>query len=145
MTSTALLYDYLKKQGADVCYYIPEREGEGYGMHCSSVDTLSERGVNLIITVDNGIAAVEEVAYAAQKGMDVVVTDHHMPPDTLPRAVAVVDPHRADCASRCKDYAGVGVAFKLICALEGDADTVAEEYGDLVALGTLAEDRKSVV
>lgn len=139
VTSTALLYDYLKKQGADVCYYIPEREGEGYGMHCSSVDTLSERGVNLIITVDNGIAAVEEVAYAAQKGMDVVVTDHHMPPDTLPRAVAVVDPHRADCASRCKDYAGVGVAFKLICALEGDADTVAEEYGDLVALGTLAD------
>ena len=62
-----------------------------------------------------------------------------MPPDTLPRAVAVVDPHRADCASRCKDYAGVGVAFKLVCALEGDADTVAEEYGDLVALGTLAD------
>ena len=75
---------------------------------------------------------IRDRAYAAQKGMDVVVTDHHMPPDTLPRAVAVVDPHRADCASRCKDYAGVGVAFKLVCALEGDADTVAEEYGCLL-------------
>ena len=139
VTSTVLLYSYLKKNGADVRYYIPEREGEGYGMHRSSVEALAKEGVRLIVTVDNGVAAVEEAAYAAGLGVDVVVTDHHMPPDPMPRAVAVVDPHRPDCGSQYKDYAGVGVAFKLVCALDGDADAVAAEYGDLVALGTLAD------
>ncbi|MCI8553753.1 MAG: single-stranded-DNA-specific exonuclease RecJ [Clostridiales bacterium] len=139
VTATALLYSFLAKNGADVLYYIPEREGEGYGMHEQSVRTLAERGVRLIITVDNGISAGEEVRLAAELGVDVVITDHHMPPPVLPAAVAVVDPHRADCGSRCKDYAGVGVAFKLICALDGDADAMREEYADLVALGTLAD------
>ena len=68
-----------------------------------------------------------------------VIPDHHQPQEALPQAVAVVDPHRPDCGSACKDYAGVGVAFKLICALDGDADQMMEEYGDLVALGTLAD------
>lgn len=95
--------------------------------------------MKLIVTVDNGISAVEEIAYAREKGIDVVVTDHHQPQETLPEAAAVVDPHRADCPSEFKDYAGVGVAFQLVCALEGDVESVLERYADLVALGTLAD------
>ena len=139
VTSTALLYTYLKEKNAHVSYYVPKREGEGYGLHTDTVDVLAEQGAQLIVTVDNGIAAAEPIAYAHQRGIDVVVTDHHQPQDILPPAVAVVDPHRADCGSLCKDYAGVGVAFKLVCALEGDADAVLDKYGDLVALGTLAD------
>ena len=103
------------------------------------MDRLAQAGASLIITVDNGIAAVEEVAYAAEKGIDVVVTDHHQPQEILPAAVAVVDPHRADCGSAFKDYAGVGVAFKLVCALEGDEESVLMRYADLAAIGTLAD------
>ncbi len=95
--------------------------------------------MKLIVTVDNGISAVEEIAYARSWGIDVVVTDHHQPQETLPEAAAVVDPHRADCPSEFKDYAGVGVAFQLVCALEGDVESVLERYADLVALGTLAD------
>lgn len=139
VTATVLLYSYLLDQGARVSYLVPEREGGGYGMHKDTVDTLADRGVTLIITVDNGIAAVDEVAYAASKGIDVVVTDHHRPQETLPQAVAVVDPHRADCGSEWKEYAGVGVAFKLVCALEEDAEGPLAQYADLVAVGTLAD------
>lgn len=139
VTATVLLYSYLRDQGARVSYLVPEREGTGYGMHKETVDTLADRGVTLIITVDNGIAAVDEVAYAATKGIDVVVTDHHRPQDTLPQAVAVVDPHREDCGSEWKEYAGVGVAFKLICALEEDGEEPLAQYADLVAIGTLAD------
>ena len=139
VTSTALLYSYLVSREARVFYQIPEREGEGYGLHKETVDRLAQAGASLIITVDNGIAAVEEVAYAAEKGIDVVVTDHHQPQEILPAAVAVVDPHRADCGSAFKDYAGVGVAFKLVCALEGDEESILERYADLAAIGTLAD------
>lgn len=139
VTATVLLYSYLKLKGARVDYMLPHREGDGYGLHRHTVERMAAKGVSLIITVDNGIAAVEEVAYAAELGMDVVVTDHHMPPDVLPDAVAVVDPHREDCPSEFKDFAGVGVAFQLLCALEGDTDVVLEQFADLVALGTLAD------
>lgn len=139
VTSTVLLYSYLKYKGAQVLYYIPRREGEGYGLHRESIDRLAEAGTRLIITVDNGIAALDEVAYAGEKGIDVVVTDHHQPQERLPAAVAVVDPHRPDCPSEFKDYAGVGMAFWLVCALEEDVDWALEQYADLVALGTLAD------
>ncbi len=139
VTATALLYSYLAEHGADVLYYIPDREEEGYGLHCEALDRFKEQGVCLLVTVDNGIAAPDEAAYAASLGMDVIITDHHEPQEQLPSAVAVVDPRRADCGSECKDYAGVGVAFKLLCALDGDADALLERYGDLVALGTLAD------
>ena len=86
VTSTVLLYSYLKEKGADVLYMLPEREGEGYGLHKSSVDSIAEAGVRLIVTVDNGISAMEEIAYAREKGIDVVVTDHHQPQDILPDA-----------------------------------------------------------
>lgn len=139
VTSTVLLTAYLRRQGLEVAWYIPQREEEGYGLHEEPLRRLAADGVRLLITVDNGIVAREEVALAVSLGMDVVVTDHHQPSGELPQAAAVVDPHRPDCPSECKDYAGVGVVFKLVCALEGDADPVMEEYGDLVALGMLAD------
>lgn len=141
VTATALLYTYLCEKDADVLYRVPKREGEGegYGLRVETVDLLADQGVRLIVTVDNGVSAFEAVAHAKERGIDVVVTDHHQPQATLPEAVAVVDPHRPDCESGFKEYAGVGVAFKLVCALEGDADAVLERYADLVAIGTLAD------
>ena len=139
ITSTVLLCSFLRDHGGNVCYHIPHREGEGYGLHEEPLRRMAEQGVRLIITVDNGIASVEEARFAASLGMDMVITDHHQPQGQLPDAVAVVDPHRPDCESDCKDYAGVGVAFMLACALEGDMDSVMQRYGDLLALGTLAD------
>ena len=141
ITSTVVMYSYLESAGADVTYYIPDREREGYGLNKEAVKLIADNHIDLILTVDNGISALEEIDYARSLGVDVVVTDHHQPRETLPRAVAVVDPHRPDCQSPCKNLAGVGVAFKLICALEGDetGEEMLEAYSDLVALGTLAD------
>lgn len=142
VTSTALLYTYLRSKEADVMYYIPSREGEGYGMNENAVEHLASLGVDLIITVDNGIASVKEVEKAKELGIDVVVTDHHRPQGVLPDAVAVVDPYREGCQSVFKDFAGVGVAFKLIYAIEmdlGNPDELIYEYGDLVTLGTIGD------
>ena len=138
ITATVLLYTYLKQVGVDVLYRIPLRE-EGYGLHADMIGWAAEQGVQLIVTVDTGVTAVEEVALARERGMDVVVTDHHQPDVTLPDAVAIVDPHRVDCESQFKDLAGVGVAFMLVCALSGDGEKAFTDYGDLLALGTLAD------
>lgn len=139
VTSTVLLYSVLRELGADCIYRVPTRD-EGYGMSPSAVDELKEKGVSLIITVDNGITAFEAVNHAKELGIDVVVTDHHLPADSLPDAFAVVDPKRKDCPSEFKDYAGVGVAFMLCSVL---SDTSPEDllyaYGDLVAVGTVAD------
>ena len=139
VTSTTLLYLYLREQGADVGYYIPDRMSEGYGISCEAVREFSENGAKLIITVDNGISAVEETRLANELGMDVVITDHHKVGEAIPDAVAVVNPHRADSECEFREYAGVGVVFKLVCALEGDSDTICEKYADLAAIGTLAD------
>ncbi|MBQ7116102.1 MAG: single-stranded-DNA-specific exonuclease RecJ [Clostridia bacterium] len=140
VTSTALLYSYLSSRGADVDYYIPDRSGEGYGMNSGAIDLLKSRGTNVIITVDNGISAIEEIAYAKALGIDVVVTDHHRVGEVLPDAVAVVDPHREDSLCEFSDWAGVGVAFKLISALDDSQGyELLEQYGDIVALGTIAD------
>ncbi len=142
VTSTALLYSYLSDIGADVLYYIPSRENEGYGMNKGAVSKLYERGVKLIITVDNGIAAFDEVAYANSLGIDTVVTDHHAVPEVLPEAVAVIDLHRPDCNSSFKELSGVGVAFKLVQAIEGeysDIQSLLENYSDLAAIGTIGD------
>lgn len=140
VTSTALMYSYLSSHGADVMYYIPDRITEGYGMSCSAVDKLHAQGVKLIVTVDNGVSAIEEIAYAKSLGIETVVTDHHMPGEQLPDAVAVVDPHREDCNLHFKDWAGVGVAFKTVCALEhGDYSDILNEYADILAVGTVAD------
>ncbi len=139
VTATALLYLYLEGQGANVTCHIPDRQSEGYGISRAAIRKLSEDGVQLIVTVDNGISAVEEAAYAKELGIDMVITDHHTPGAVLPEALAVVDPHRADCPSEFKEFAGVGVAFKLVCALEGDFEAVCADFADLVAIGTLAD------
>lgn len=140
VTATALMYSYLSDRGADVMYYIPDRVSEGYGMNCGAIDKLHGQGVNLIITVDNGISAVEEIAYAKSLGIETVVTDHHQVGDVLPDAVAVVDPHRKDCNLNFRDWAGVGVAFKVVCGLEkGDYSEILSKYADIIAVGTVAD------
>ena len=140
VTSTALMYSYLLSQGASVDYYIPDRIGEGYGMNNCAIDTLKQRNTSLIITVDNGISAIEEIAYAKSLGIDVVVTDHHKVGEVLPDAVAVVDPHREDSLCEFSEWAGVGVAFKVVSALSGDDGyEILDKYGDIIALGTVAD------
>ena len=111
ITATCLLTHYLRSQGGNVRYYIPDRLTEGYGVNNQAVEELALQGVTLIITVDCGITGVEEVDFAASLGMDVVITDHHECKDTLPRAVAVVDPHRPDCTYPFPYLAGCGVAL----------------------------------
>ncbi len=139
ITATSILYNYLESMGANVMYYIPERSA-GYGLNEQAVRELAQKGVSLIITVDNGISAAEEAKLIKELGMELVVTDHHQPPEVLPDAVAVVDPHRADCPSPYKDISGVGVAFKLCAALDdGSYDAVLEQYGDICAIGTVAD------
>ncbi|MFR1501529.1 MAG: DHH family phosphoesterase [Ruminococcus sp.] len=103
--ATVILYSYLMELGADVVYYIPERS-EGYGMNLNALETLKAQGVSLIVTVDNGIAALEEADWIAEQGMRLVITDHHQPYSTLPAAVAVVDPHRVDCPSPFSLFCG---------------------------------------
>ncbi len=140
VTATALLYSYLEARGANAIRYIPDRIAEGYGLNVGAIEELADRGVKLIVTVDNGVSAIEEAKRAKELGISLVVTDHHKVGEILPDAEAVVDPHREDCPSAFKEMSGVGVAFKLACALEGGADDMLiEEYGDLVALGTIGD------
>ena len=148
VTSVCTLYLYLKSLGADVEYYIPNRSGEGYGVSVAAIDSIKQGGTSLIITVDTGITANEEVTYAKSVGVDFLITDHHECRSDLPEATAVINPHRPDCKYPFKELAGVGVVFKLICAYEeyrtGDTRMqatlrVIKEYADLVAIGTIAD------
>ncbi len=141
ITSTCVLVRYLKSRGAACRYYIPDRLSEGYGLNKPALLKLRDSGVSMVITVDSGITAVEEIAYANEIGLKVVVTDHHECKDDLPDAVAVVNPKRTDSTYPFKDLAGVGVVFKLVCALEGpeNLEQVVTTYLDLVAVGTIAD------
>lgn len=140
VTATALLYSYLKTRNADCMYYIPDRFEEGYGMNKSAVKRIADNNVNLIITVDNGIAAIEEIEYAKGLGLDVVVTDHHLPGDVLPSADAVVDPHRKDCGSAFKDICGAQVAFRLICVMENkEPEEMLPYFADILSLAVVAD------
>lgn len=142
VTSTALLYSYLETTGANVMYYIPSRETEGYGMNIGAIDTLADKGVKLIVTVDNGIAAVKEIEYANSLKIDTVITDHHQPTGKIPPAIAVIDMHQPDCPSKYKMLSGVGVAFKLVMALEGencDVSSLLDNYSDLLCIGTVGD------
>lgn len=152
VTAAALIFDYLRSKEASVECYIPERLTEGYGMNCAAVDKLAENGVKLIITVDNGISCAAEIEYALGLGIDTVVTDHHIPPEELPPAVAVVDPHRADCPSSFKEICGAQVAFKLVCVLEDKApEQLLASYADLLCIAAigdvmpLIEENRSIV
>ena len=151
VTSVSMMYLYLTSLGLRTGYYIPSRNDEGYGVNREAIRKLHSKGVTLIITVDTGITAIEEIEYARSLGIDVIVTDHHECRPVLPEAVAVIDPHRPDCDFPFKELAGVGVAYKLICAVEiarcpitGKTEYEAQrevllKYGDLVAIGTVAD------
>lgn len=149
VTSVALVYLFLKESGAKVEYYIPNRLEEGYGLNIEAIDEINRRGANLIVTVDCGINAVNEVEHAKTLGIDIIITDHHQPAGPIPHnAVAVVNPMRADCPYPFKGLAGVGVAFKLVMALRyklRDIDWYKSEppnlkkYLDIVTLGTIAD------
>lgn len=137
--ATVILYSYLADMGVDVSYYIPERE-EGYGMNEAAIRKLHAAGTKLIITVDNGITAIKEAELIYQLGMRLVVTDHHQPLEELPRAEAVVDPHRSDCPSPYKKYCGAAIALLLLAALDGgDWEIALEQFGELAAIATVAD------
>ena len=139
ITSTCMLTDFLRRRGANCISYIPSRLEEGYGLNPIAIEQLSAEGVNLIISVDCGITAIAEAELCREKGIDLVITDHHECKDRLPAAIAVVDPHRPDGGYPHKNLSGVGVAFKLACALSGDQEAVLEEYADMVCLSTVAD------
>ena len=141
ITSTCLLTDYLRSRGAAVLMHIPRRIEEGYGLGCDAIRALAEQGVTLIVTVDCGITGVEETAFAATLGVDLVITDHHECKDELPAACAVVDPHRPDCGFPFKHLAGVGVALELVLALGGAEreNALFSRYCTLAAIGTIAD------
>ena len=139
ITATCLLTDFLRRHGGSCVSYIPGRLEEGYGLNAIALHQLHDEGVQLIVTVDCGITAVAEAQLCKELGMDLVITDHHECKDALPEAVAVVDPHRPDGGYPHKDLSGVGIAFKLACALCGDTEAVLSEYADMVCLGTVAD------
>ncbi|MBP1999008.1 single-stranded-DNA-specific exonuclease [Paenibacillus shirakamiensis] len=136
VSSTSLMIRLMQHIGASFEYYIPHRSKEGYGLHNHALDQAKHRGVTLVITVDTGISAVQQIEYAKSLGIDVIVTDHHEPPAILPNAYTLVNPKLTECTYPFKGLAGVGVAYKLACALIGD---VPEEWLQLVALGTIAD------
>ena len=139
ITATCLLTDFLRSQGADCLSYIPGRLEEGYGLNPIAIRQLGEEQVKLIITVDCGITALEEASLCRELGMDLVITDHHECKEELPRAAAIVDPHKPGDGYPHQNLSGVAVAFKLACALSGDTQAVLEEYADMVCLGTVAD------
>ena len=140
ITATCLVTDWLRSKGLSCIPYIPDRNEEGYGLNCQALETLRDKGVSLVITVDCGITAVEEARHAKRLGIDMVITDHHeCSPDALPEAVGLVDCKRGGDDYPNKNLAGVGVALKLVCACEGDAPAMVERYADLVAIGTVAD------
>lgn len=143
ITATALLVCLLRDLGGDVTYYLPSRYAEGYGLSRSGLEDLKNRGVSLVITVDCGITSLEEVSFARQMEMDIVVTDHHQPLDVLPSANAVINPQRTDCSYPFKMLCGAGIAYKLGEAILRQAvpdwENKIEAYLDLAAIGTVAD------
>lgn len=152
LASAALLHSVLRKTGVDLYHYIPDRLREGYGLNRYAVESIAEKGVTLVVTVDCGISAVSEIAHASSLGMDVIILDHHRPPEELPQAAAVVDPWREGCTYPFKHLSGCGVVFKFVQALlasgvlrsnpSSSQDAPSDAYGeylDLVALATVAD------
>ena len=148
VTSVSILYLYLESIGASVDYYIPSRKGEGYGVSKDALTKLRDNGTKLIITVDTGVTAIEEAEYAKEIGLEMVVTDHHECTDVLPNVTAVINPKRHDTTYPFANLAGVGVVFKVLCAIESTLNQcdlytatkkIAENYSDLTAIGTIAD------
>ena len=148
VTATALLMTFFEELGLRVASYIPEREGEGYGLNAEAMHQLSRQGTRLLITVDCGSTALSEVALARELGIDTIITDHHQPPETLPAALAVLNPHQPGCGYPNKHLCGVGLVFKLLTALRASMRQIGvlrerlpnlKRHLDLVALGTIAD------
>ncbi|HHU22728.1 MAG TPA: single-stranded-DNA-specific exonuclease RecJ [Clostridiales bacterium] len=139
ITAACMMTDYLQSRGLDCLLYIPDRIEEGYGLNTAAIKSLGERGVSLIITVDCGVTAIAETEHASSLGIDMIITDHHECREALPAAKAVINPKRPDCPYPNPSLAGVGVVFKLLCAVERDSAHILERYGDLVAVGTIAD------
>ncbi len=148
VTATSVLYSYLTSLGGEISYYIPSRHKEGYGLSLSAAETFVKDGTALLITTDTGVTAHKETAYLKENGVSVIVTDHHTCVDILPPADAVVNPMRPDNVYPFKGLAGVGVAFKLMTALEMKrtgqsvtqaSKTLLQKYGDLIAIGTVGD------
>lgn len=138
ITATYMLFSYLEALGAEVDWYIPSRE-EGYGLNKAAVELLAKKGTKLIITVDNGVSAIEEAELIEKLGMTLVITDHHQVPDVLPVAAAIVNPHRKDDMSHFRNIAGCGVVLKLISAMEEDSSIAIAEYSPYAAIGTVGD------
>lgn len=142
ITSITIMYKFLRKLGIDVSYYLPDRLQEGYGLNNKALDKIKEDGVSLVITVDCGITAIEEVEYAKKIGLDICITDHHECTEDLPKALAIVNPKQKDDTYPFKMFAGVGVAFKVLSALAIEFNMKKEEYLeylDIVAIGTISD------
>ena len=141
MTSSCIMYEFLTSLGLECGIYIPGRLDEGYGLNNPAIDLFAEKNVSLIVTVDCGITAVAETLHARNLGIDVIITDHHECKAEIPDAIAVIDPKRTDCTYPNRNLAGVGVAFKVICALAGKdrLEEMLAKYSELVALGTIAD------
>ncbi|TYP50375.1 single-stranded-DNA-specific exonuclease RecJ [Thermosediminibacter litoriperuensis] len=139
ITGCCLMVRALREMGGNIDFYIPSRLDEGYGLNREALDKIAREGTTLIITVDNGIASHDEVRYAKELGVDVIITDHHEPHEVVPDAAAVINPKQRDCPYPFKNLAGVGVAFKFIQALVGSSEEIIVKYLDLAALGTIAD------
>ncbi len=141
ITSIAILYKHLSLMGFEVDYYVPDRIQEGYGVNRDALDKIKSNGTKVLITVDTGITAIEETEYAREIGMDIIITDHHECKENIPNAYAAIDPKRKDCVYPFKNLAGVGVAFKLIQALDKECsiEELMNKYADLICLGTVAD------
>ncbi|MBI4840946.1 MAG: single-stranded-DNA-specific exonuclease RecJ [candidate division NC10 bacterium] len=140
VSGVALLVSGLRRAGGEVEYAVPRRLEHGYGLHVSIAEQAAAGGVRVLVTVDHGITALEAVALARQRGMDVIICDHHLPPPSLPPATAILNPRQADCPYPFKDLCGVGIAFKLLQGLFGpEAEDEFWPFLDLVALGTIAD------
>jgi len=141
-TAVSLVYSFLKRHYPNIGYYIPDRYSEGYGVSYKGIDYAAENGYSLIIALACGIKAVEKVAYAKQKKVDFIICDHHLPGDTIPEAVAVLDPKRLDCDYPFKELSGAGVGFKLLqgyCQKNAIDQTELYTYLDLVAVSIASD------
>ena len=142
ITSVTVLKSFLEERGLNVGVYIPNRLDEGYGLNKTAVKKIADKGYTLMITVDCGISAIEEVQYASELGIETLITDHHEPGEELPKALAVVDAKRKDNTYQCRDLAGVGVVFKLIQAISiklGLEEREYLKYLDIVCIGTISD------
>jgi single-stranded-DNA-specific exonuclease len=141
-TSVALVYGFLSRFTGNLCHYVPDRYAEGYGVSTLGIDRAEADGVTLIIALDCGIKSVDKVAYAAEKGIDFIICDHHLPGDTIPEAVAVLDPKRPGCPYPFKELSGCGIGFKLMQAVaqhNGIAFSELEPLLDLVVISTACD------